>query len=794
MIEYDRKDFTVTIPFMRAVTGVFPLLIWVLMLMIGPTRPVLGQVEDVGLSFEPGDVGWQSQTRRGSWSPLRLRLDNRSAQPRRVRCAWVVPDYGGDRAYLERTVTLSPHREQAVWLYAPLTYPTNSNTDWQVRVIDDATDRSLAFRAFHPPSLIDAETAVIATTSATTLGLAPYIRATFKDQGGYRKTNWTQHEEIELIRGVAPERLPDRWQGYEMLEAFIWTPDAIQPDSGSILPQTLRAMREWVQRGGHLIVVPPTEGDPWRDSVLGSILPAGRMTTLPEASAPHWLTGGVFFRDIKVGMKVFEQDGDNRDTSVLLRDREGRAVVVARQVGLGRVTVIGVNLTDPRLIRRGHPSGKMLWNTIFNWQGEAWMPKVIEGKLQRDEIVRPEFRNDVELGVFARDEINMKESASTAVLLSIVLFILYWLAAGPISFAWLKSRQMAHHSWLVFTGVVAVFSVVSWGAAYFLRPTQARIKHVSVVDFDAGGHRARVHSWLSVFVPRHGRAEVVIDPAAPDHPHDTLANVGMVSQALGADESGYTDSQRYILPAAAPSRAAFPVRATPRQLEVDYVGDLDSHPQGLSVDWLAPRGDVRAEGETLHGRLTHQLPGELRDVLVVFCPGDGNMPLVWPLGATVRWEPGQVLNLDKITRQPAMPLINEPRFRVDDQGKRVKWGGFLGYLVDRGAAFGGRNRPRFNPATAYRPDQVTRVAEILTFYSTLPPPDYQTSGMLGGGRNYTRALGRPFDITALLPLRRVIIMGHLQRSPLPLPLTVDGEILPSEGWTVVRWISQVEGR
>ena len=48
-----------------------------------------------------------------------------------------------------------------------------------------------------------------------------------------------------------------------------------------------------------------------------------------------------------------------------------------------------------------------------------------------------------------------------------------------------------------------------------------------------------------------------------------------------------------------------------------------------------------------------------------------------------------------------------------------------------------------------------------------------------------------FDLTALLKLRRLIIIGYLKDSPLPVPLEVDGRQAKGRGWTVVRWISPI---
>jgi hypothetical protein len=78
--------------------------------------------------------------------------------------------------------------------------------------------------------------------------------------------------------------------------------------------------------------------------------------------------------------------------------------------------------------------------------------------------------------------------------------------------------------------------------------------------------------------------------------------------------------------------------------------------------------------------------------------------------------------------------------------------------------------------------------ELLTFYSMLPPPDYQDMTFTNAVRTYERQIGRPFDLTSLARLRSLIILGHLHNAPLPAPLRVDGQRPPSRGDTIVRWI------
>ena len=79
-----------------------------------------------------------------------------------------------------------------------------------------------------------------------------------------------------------------------------------------------------------------------------------------------------------------------------------------------------------------------------------------------------------------------------------------------------------------------------------------------------------------------------------------------------------------------------------------------------------------------------------------------------------------------------------------------------------------------------------------------PPPNFiddarDFSGAGIASVHFSRATGRDLDLTHLLATRKLIIMGYMpESSPLPLPLTVDGETPRSNGWTTVRFILPVE--
>ena len=64
--------------------------------------------------------------------------------------------------------------------------------------------------------------------------------------------------------------------------------------------------------------------------------------------------------------------------AVLLTDNQRRPLVVAGSYGLGRVTLIGVDISDRRLMGGYLPNGPLLWSAVFGWRSPAWARTVAE--------------------------------------------------------------------------------------------------------------------------------------------------------------------------------------------------------------------------------------------------------------------------------------------------------------------------------------------------------------------------------------------------------------------------------
>lgn len=749
--------------------------------------PLAAQTGGIVMRVDGDAVGLGGAVRPGSWTPLRVNLDNQGER-REVVVQWRLADVDGDQVLATRRAVANPGREQAVWLYGVPPVDTRGDAAWTVQVKDAATGEPIETQTVRPRvpvSQTSPRMSLIGLAGSAGLGLDPYTE------------QYTQHEPIGILRGLSLETLPDRWYGLDALHSLIWVQDGGDPNAAAFLPAMQAALREWVRRGGHLIVVLPPFGEPWSGSPMADLLPvpADAMRRV-EGTVPNYLYDIAPVEKATIQMHVFDvpDSGAPGQAAVLLRNDANEPVVVAKRYGFGRVTLVGIDLSEGRLVRMGVPGGSFrIWNTIYGWNSPAYTNDRAQRDMGSGNLVQIGQRGKPELGGFVAGIIAMTEQAAPALLLAIVVFLLYWLAAGPLGFALLKSRGQVRKSWLAFVAVVGLFTVIAWGGAWLLQPRGREIAHFSVVDIDGRTGLVRTQSWLSLFIPEFGEALVSV-PGGDVQTPNTLASPGLVPMDV---EQAFLNPQPYEVDAAAPSRAEIPVRATAKQFTVDYLGALAEGQTGVEGTWVAPQGELRIDNGWPRGTLAHNLPGTLTSVLAVYVPPRadipgaaavgraGAMPFVWRLG---EWAPQTPLQIDE-PRQ-SLRLVQRPPAYEGIQRSFIGEG-FLGQHLGNA---GGLNEEDGAAILQLPDDQRVRVIEMLSFYDALPPPDvFRTngSGFADFPNSYQRSLGRNLDLTPHTVGAKLILIGHLRGSPLPAPLLVDEQAIAdydADSWTVVRWI------
>ncbi len=788
------------------------------------------------------DKGLEGFARPGTWATMRFTVRNNLPSVRKVHCDWVTSDIDGDLVISRReNVVLNPNGTMPVRMYAMPASNWKPEDPWVVRVFDAESGELLDSKRVTPPRLLtDHRSPARERVENWRLGAIGVTGGGLLGLDRFREI-WTQHEPVELITGIDPSLLPDRWHGMMLLDALVWTPQAGRPPTDPSVP--MAAIREWVRRGGHLVISVGAVDSGWSDPKLADLLPPVVVGESREIDPPLWMRDPKkFYTNLKIAVRPLKPaaGATARDVSWLLVEQPAApatpsdpakvadapvapvataepppALIASRQYGFGRVTLIGLDVTDRKFLDPALGYGEFglptLWKSIFRWQSPGNLPIATLENEQR--IVKVNLRDINDVTSFLPSRISMKKTAASTLLLAFVLFIAYWVLAGPGVFGFLKSRGKVHHAWLGFGVVVVAFSAITWFGAMFLRPSLTQIEHFSIIDIDAsprGPALVRTHSWFSLFLPRHAGIDVAVDAGqsapAPTNPH-SLASPGLP----GADRSEFSDRQQYTTHVHSPGvMPGVPMRATAKQFEADYLDVV--MPQMEERGWTSPAGAVREEKGWPAGKLTHSLPGTLKNVQVVFCRGNG-IAQVW--AHPEDWGKGEALDLTKRKNVPMSLVANVPHKKTEakpwkppkpgmkatgwedraiqgegDLGERLhQIGG--GKVDDEEEAVG---KARVDPGTPH----VVNALMLFSFHSMLPPPDFlvDQSDHLGFGNSpahWVRTTGRHLDLSALTVLRRVIIIGHLDEgSPMPTPIRVDGDEVESRGWTMVRFILPVQ--
>ena len=730
-------------------------MLWIVLLV---AVSAAGQTNEVMLHVSPQNVGVAGTLRPGTWTPMRIEVDNPASNNRVVLCRWLLEDADGDVVLAQRRVTLNAQRKELIWLYGDPAITANDKSTWVVQVIDDESGRLLASQQVGASNTIGPRVSAIGLLGTAPIGLDPYCQ------------ELTSHEKIELVRTSLTD-LPDRWFGLSVFNAIVWTGQGGDPNDALVTAEMQQAMRDWIHRGGHLVIVVPAINEPWTGSALADILPVTDEQMSRVEGYPPEIIGNPrgLAEPVKITMTVFDvPTGDG--IGVVARNRDRDPVVITHRVGFGAVTMIGVDLADRSIVRLGLPivvgKGDRLWNRVFNWTGPIDTPAVIQGQIDSGKRNRPDQRNPVSLTRFIPGTIAQTGTVAAALLLAILLFGLYWALAGPVSFFVLRQRKELRLSWLVFLAVVGGFTFMAWGGAYLMRPGGVNVSHVSILDYDATTGNAHTHSWLSVYVPRFGNVQVALDPDDPGN-HNTMASPGMIT---GLEDTGFVDPQSYTIDCAAPSVADIPFRSTSKQFEIDYLGRIDTDKAGLPEGWVLPQGEIRLNpaGQP-EGKLAHDLPGTLSNVLFIYCPGktgrtnDRPTPQAWYLtddkGTKIDWAPEDVIDVS-----PNALRFNLVTPAKNDWVKRnYKNEGFLGNILHGKPGTTAMDVPA-QELTVSDDDRVNAMV-LLSFYDTLPPPDFRAQPGFPGPPRYQRHLGRSFDLTRLTSTGRLIIIAHLKKQP-----------------------------
>lgn len=448
--------------------------------------------------------------------------------------------------------------------------------------------------------------------------------------------------------------LPDRWYGYESVDAVII---ATGGNFGNSLAQQLArdpvrrdALEQWVLQGGHLVISvagnAPAVSSP-TDFPLEPLFPMkiDRNGTEKEAR----LDGLRDFIVQAIPQNVRKAKGEIRGPKVpharmdpkpgvfalnasIVGDESGskRPLIVRSPYGLGKITLIGFDTNTEAF---------QSWEHKYDFWGAVLEARSIT-PIQNNYYGNT--RDDASLSLANRiEEFGDVPVISFAV---VALFIaLYIILIGPVDYFVLKKVfKRLEYTWITFPTVVLLVSLGAYYGAYYLKGDKLRINKVDLVEIDMAHERVMGMSWFAIFSPRLQNYNVDLEPQGVSSATSTLSWLGRYSlysgsRMVGQSQGGLFERDYDYTPAATGLRQ-LPIQVwSQKSLEGRWLGTLDRARLPLESNLIKERLYIK-------GKLRSKLPVKLYGAKLLFADK------VWNLGDM---EPDKEYDLDQVEQNSA---------------------------------------------------------------------------------------------------------------------------------------------
>jgi hypothetical protein len=778
-----------------------------------PAQATGGQRPQGELQVELERFGVGNQARAGDWAGLRVRVMDLGTRQREVIVRLEGLDSDGDRPQYQTSMTANPGVWQQTWLYARQPFDTATRGAFTLYVYEGVeaspgepgtpgyTTGRLLFRGtltddLRAPQAISPTLGLIGLVGTRPLGLQTYSRQNTTTPGIHELGN---HASV-LVTGLTPDEFPDRWMGLAPYEAIVW----VDGEPARLRGDRARALREWVMRGGHLIIVLPLVGQTWlspTSNELYDIMPAvsveRREGELFEPYRPLLTSSdaGTFPRQSTVQVFVPRGQANETEAMPILAGPDGACVVVRRLVGTGAIDMVGLDLNQTALSQFNMIDAEVFWHRVLGRRGQ-----LTEFQAQGGRAPAPGMRAHLPIDSDIPRTIAKAGRSAAGVLVGFVVFAAYWAVAGPVGFAVLRRRNLSHYSWPFFVLCAGVFTALAWGGAAILRPKRVEVTHLTVLDHVFGQNTQRARMWASVLIPSYGDSTISVaddveGAPASRRPMGVVASWDPASN-MPVSVAAFPDSRGYPVDSRAPDRLTAPARSTVKQVQVDWAGGprwempipvADDGKPVVAPLRLVHRGDRGAALPLVTGAISHGLPGPLTNVVVMVVTQQRPLPMSAPrpqtldiaqspllteayaFAVTGEWLPDVPLSLDVVTRAGA-----EARALNDASAQA-----FFSRLMPVAGAMGA-------VAPTIRPDDM---GPLLAFFHQLPMPDPASTALTTHVpvRNATQGLdlGRWFTQPCVIVLG---VLGADTPREGPVRMSVDGEPAPVLGRTLVRWV------
>lgn len=407
------------------------------------------------------EVGFDKFFRPGQWTPVRAALKNHgeSVSGRLV----IRPETSGTvvgNAFSAPIDLPSGAEKSAVIYIQARSFPDTL----RVELIDDAG----LVQTSQEASLIDLQPqdqlyAVVAGPNTAAPSLAgAHI-------GGY--------EAEQALWG--PSSIPESGNGLQSLDMMM----LINIDSENLSSGQRRAIRHWLQGGGHLIVT----GGPSAQRTAQALMDSLPLAPQGSQSVADLTALARFSGDSQTTLRARTviATGAIHESAAVLAEHEGIPLLIRRHIGAG---VVDYLTADPSLEPLASWRGiSALWLKLL--AARSPHPVWVEG------FTRPEWGAEA---VASLPGVDLLPPIQT-----LCLFLaLYILSIGPINYLILSRINRNGWGWFTVPAVIIAFTGIAWTVGFNLRGSEIIVSRTSLVQSWAGGDEAQVNQFAGLLSPR----------------------------------------------------------------------------------------------------------------------------------------------------------------------------------------------------------------------------------------------------------------------------------------------------
>ncbi|MBI1345451.1 hypothetical protein GC163_04105 [bacterium] len=515
---------------------------------------------------------------------------------------------------------------------------------------------------------------------------------------------------------------------------------------------SLTAIRLWVQQGGRLIVSLPVSSKDWQASRLREWLPA---TIPPEYVTARGLGDLEAFagRNVRIPyVNRLEIPQLPASPGLVLASSRDNPLLLRMPWGLGEVLLVAVDLTQPPLA---------------NWGGlDDFVRKLVETDAASLTARRSSDQNasrpltssgitDLASQLMATQD-NFPEVHRPAPWWSMVWMLVLLAIVGPVDYVVVhRLLKRPHWTWLTLPlWLMTATAYAAWTGGQWNFST-VTLKQMDIIDVDAASNMTRAESWITTLSPVTARQTIAVTPTMGDW--QNLWS-GEPAHSLPLRWCGIPETTTggvYRSSGTEWGRTTYDIDVTHAQMT--NLPLLQWSTRTLRTSWTSETlqlvdPQLRNAGlGRLSGEVTHHLPGNLTDWMLVYgsrvywLQKDRNNDEVQP------WEPGQRFSVESpLTQQNDLKnVIKQMTFIREDDTDRIT-----------------ENRVR-HEQTRYEvsdrsPD---RLWQVLSFHEAV------------GGQSYTgltNSVLTAHDLSRQLDMGRAVVFGRLEATP-AATVTIDGK-------------------